>query len=72
MFSPHFLQRIVKSHCGVCGRLNTIASIGEQKTKLQYGFLKTEIANEPSLTGLFGSNHNDVNGLACGVLICQP
>ena len=38
MFSPHFLQRIVKSHCRVCGRLNTIVSIGEQKTKVQCGF----------------------------------
>jgi hypothetical protein len=40
MFSPHFLQRIVKSHCRVCGRLNTNASIGEQKAKLQCGFLQ--------------------------------
>jgi hypothetical protein len=38
MFSLHFLQRIVKSQCRVCGRLNTNASIGEQKAKLQCGF----------------------------------
>jgi hypothetical protein len=35
IFSPHFLQRIVKSHCRLSGRLNTNDSIGEQKAKLQ-------------------------------------
>ena len=36
MFSPHFLQLIVKSHCRrVCGRLNTTVSIGEHTAKLQ-------------------------------------
>ena len=35
IFSPHFLQRMVKSHCRLSGRLNTNVSIGEQKTKVQ-------------------------------------
>jgi hypothetical protein len=35
IFSPHFLQRIVKSHCRLSGRLNTNVSIGEQKAKIQ-------------------------------------
>ena len=35
IFSPHFLQRIVKSHCRVSGRLNTRGSIGEEKAKIQ-------------------------------------
>jgi hypothetical protein len=39
MFSPRFLQLIVKSQCRVSGRLNTDASIGEQKANLQCGFL---------------------------------
>jgi hypothetical protein len=41
LVSPHFLQRIVKSQFRVCGRLNTSASIGEQKAKLQCGFLRS-------------------------------
>ena len=35
IFSPHLLQRIVKSHCRLSGRLNTNVSIGEQKAKIQ-------------------------------------
>ena len=35
IFSPHFLQQIVKSHCRVSGRLNTKKSIGEQKANIQ-------------------------------------
>ena len=34
-FSPHFLQRMVKSHCRLSGRLNTNVSIGEEKAKIQ-------------------------------------
>jgi len=52
MFSPQFLQRIVKSHCRDCGRLNTSASIGEQKAKLQRGFLLIRaLADHGQVTG---------------------
>ena len=35
MFSLNFLQRTVKSHRRLSGRLNTKGSIGEEKTKVQ-------------------------------------
>ena len=35
IFSLHFLQRMVKSHCRLSGRLNKNVSIGEQKAKIQ-------------------------------------
>jgi hypothetical protein len=34
IFSPHVLQRMMKSHCPLSGILNTDASVGEQKANI--------------------------------------
>jgi hypothetical protein len=55
IFSPHFLQRIVKLHCRLSGILNTIASMGEQKAKIQLCKSKTRgrlIDKRPELNEL--------------------
>jgi hypothetical protein len=68
MFSPHFLQQIVKSHCRVGGRLNTSASIGKQKAKLQPGCLLVGCGGERQEVSKF----NNGNGLERYVLIYRP
>jgi hypothetical protein len=68
MFSPHFLQRIVKSQCRVCGRLNTSASIGEQKRNCNVDFSGAE-PNQIVEMCRDGRNLNYFNGLWRGMLI---
>jgi hypothetical protein len=53
MFSPHILQRMVKSQQRVSGRLNTGRSIGEQKAKLQCGILSARTGRKCATRGTY-------------------
>ena len=65
MFSPHFLQRIVKSQCRVGGRLNTNDSIGEEKENIQCRFLLVRLVRGE--TEVHKCNHH--NSLERSILI---